>query len=116
MVDERQLARPELGVAEDWLGFPAVRPIPGLDVLLVPLLGHTLGHAGIAVPRGDRWLLAAGDAYFFHREMAVAHPACERQPDVDVFCSHDVVEFERLSGRSAEVPADRLTVSAATAG
>jgi hypothetical protein len=57
-----------------------------------------------------------GDAYFFHREMAVAHPACERQPDVDVFCSHDVVEFERLSGRSAEVPADRLTVSAATAG
>ena len=28
--------------------------------------------------------------------------------EVDVFCAHDVVEFERLAGRSAEIPADRM--------
>ncbi len=28
---------------------------------------------------------------------------------VDIFCSHDVVEFERLAGRSAEVPVEEIT-------
>lgn len=32
----------------------------------------------------------------------------ERMETVEVFCSHDVVEFERLSGRSAVIPANRL--------
>lgn len=28
--------------------------------------------------------------------------------DIEVFCAHDLVELERLSGRSAEVPAEKL--------
>lgn len=28
--------------------------------------------------------------------------------DVEIFCSHDLYEFERLSGRSAQVPIDHL--------
>jgi hypothetical protein len=28
--------------------------------------------------------------------------------EVEIFCAHDVVEFERLAGRSAQVPADRI--------
>lgn len=134
-----------LDAIEDWFGFSAVRPIADLDVLLVPLFGHTLGHAGIAVRCDGRWVLDAGDAYFFHREMDLENPACtlglrfyqwmmekdrnsrlrnqqrlrellrKRREDVAVFCSHDVAEFERLSGRSAEIPASGLTATGATA-
>ncbi len=60
-----------LGDGEGWFGFDAVRALPGLpdDILAIPLLGHTRGHSGIAVRDGDRWLLAAGDAYFHRTEM-----------------------------------------------
>jgi glyoxylase-like metal-dependent hydrolase (beta-lactamase superfamily II) len=55
---------------ESWFGFDAVRPLDGLpaDILLVPLGGHTLGHAGVAVRTDGTWLLHCGDAYFFHGE------------------------------------------------
>ena len=36
---------------------------------MIPLPGHTLGHCGIAVRTKDRWLLHAGDAYFFHGQL-----------------------------------------------
>lgn len=51
----------------DWYGFRAAR-LSGIDddVLLVPLPGHTPGHAGVAVRTGDDWLLHCGDA-FYHR-------------------------------------------------
>lgn len=32
---------------------------------MIPLLGHTFGHAGIAVKTQSDWKLLAGDAYFF---------------------------------------------------
>lgn len=54
---------------ERWFGFEAVRDLQGLppEVLLIPLSGHTLGHAAVAVDTGDGgWLLHCGDAYF-HR-------------------------------------------------
>jgi glyoxylase-like metal-dependent hydrolase (beta-lactamase superfamily II) len=59
---------------ESWFGFDAVRELVGLssDILLVPLGGHTLGHAGVAVRTGDRWLLHCGDAYFSHGETRAA--------------------------------------------
>ncbi|RYZ11790.1 MAG: MBL fold metallo-hydrolase, partial [Comamonadaceae bacterium] len=59
-----QVYEPEAG--EPWFGFDCVRNLRGLtpEILMVPLLGHTLGHAGIAI-RGDQgWVLLAGDAYF----------------------------------------------------
>jgi glyoxylase-like metal-dependent hydrolase (beta-lactamase superfamily II) len=56
---------------ESWLGFSAVRAIPGTrdEVLLIPLPGHTRGHCGVAIRRSDDWLLHCGDAYFHHSEV-----------------------------------------------
>jgi glyoxylase-like metal-dependent hydrolase (beta-lactamase superfamily II) len=63
---------------ERWHGFECVRDLIGLppEILFVPLLGHTLGHAGVAIDTGDRWLLQAGDAYFYHAEMDLERPRC----------------------------------------
>jgi len=68
----------ELGHGEPWFGFDAVRNLRGIpsEILMVPLIGHTLGHAGIAV-RGDTgWLLVAGDAYFDRDEIDPVNPRC----------------------------------------
>ncbi|MFI9454634.1 MBL fold metallo-hydrolase [Amycolatopsis sp. NPDC052450] len=115
---------------EPWFGFDAVRELEGVpDVLIIPLAGHTRGHAGVAVDTGDGWLLNAGDAVFHGGEL-------ERNPhipfalgffesymqtektarldnqrrlrelvsnngdEVTVFAAHDVTAFERLSQRS----------------
>jgi len=110
---------------EPWFGFDAVRELEGLppEILLVPLPGHTWGHAGIAVQNGEGWVLNAGDAYFYRGEMDVANPRCtpglrayqklmevdresrlrnqdrlrdlkrEQGGAVTIFCSHDAVEL-----------------------
>lgn len=53
---------------EAWFGFESVADIAD-GLVLVPLHGHTRGHAGVGVRRPDgRWFLHAGDAYFFHGE------------------------------------------------
>jgi glyoxylase-like metal-dependent hydrolase (beta-lactamase superfamily II) len=63
---------------ESWFGFPCVRELGGLppEILLVPLVGHTPGHAGVAVHTHDGWLLHAGDAYFFRSEVDPRKPGC----------------------------------------
>jgi glyoxylase-like metal-dependent hydrolase (beta-lactamase superfamily II) len=68
----------EPGAGDTWQGFDCVRQLDGLppEILLVPLIGHTLGHAGVAVSTPEGWLLAAGDAYFDHRELDLEHPQC----------------------------------------
>lgn len=113
---------------ERWFGFDAVRDLDGLppEILLVPLPGHTWGHAGVAVRTGERWLLHAGDAYFYRGEMRRARRHCtpglrayqrlmevdarsrldnqarlrrlsiERAGSVTIACAHDAVELERL--------------------
>ncbi|MGQ0621846.1 MAG: MBL fold metallo-hydrolase [Panacagrimonas sp.] len=111
---------------ENWFGFESIRAIPGLDpdVLLIPLLGHTRGHCGVAVRQPERWLIHCGDAYFFHGEVETpAHCPiglmafqslvqingkqrlnnqrrlrelkASHGDEVDVFCAHDPVELER---------------------
>jgi glyoxylase-like metal-dependent hydrolase (beta-lactamase superfamily II) len=111
---------------EKWFGFEAVRELKGLppEILLIPLAGHTRGHAGVAVATDDGWLLNAGDAYFFHGELDPVRPHCppglavfERRvqtiagprkenqqrlrelvrdhPEVTVFSAHDPVELRR---------------------
>lgn len=124
---------------ERWLGFDCVRGLEGLppEILLVPLPGHTFGHAGVAVRSEGRWRLLAGDAYFYHAEMDPQRPYCtpglrfyqwmlekdraarfdnQRRlrelrvahgGEVDVFCSHDLREFRQVSGRPADQPATR---------
>jgi glyoxylase-like metal-dependent hydrolase (beta-lactamase superfamily II) len=56
---------------EDWFGFKGVRALGDRegDILMIPLDGHTLGHCGIAVRCGDKWLLHAGDSYFHHAQL-----------------------------------------------
>ena len=56
---------------DDWFGFKGVRALGDREpeVLMIPLPGHTLGHCGIAVRTRDKWLLHAGDSYFFHGQM-----------------------------------------------
>jgi len=112
---------------DDWFGFQSVRVLPGSDaeIVLVPLIGHTRGHTGVAVKRDDRWLLHCGDA-FFHRGQMQTPPSCpaglkafqnvnsvenakrrengERLRElalreagqIELFCSHDPVMLERL--------------------
>ncbi|HEY0505799.1 MAG TPA: MBL fold metallo-hydrolase [Lysobacter sp.] len=120
---------------EDWFGFRSVRDMQGLppDILLVPLPGHTFGHAGVAILCADGWHLLAGDAFFDHRELD-RHPRCtpglrfyqwmmekdrsarlrnqqrlrdlhHAQGAINIFCSHDPVEFERLARRPLHAPA-----------
>lgn len=58
-------------VSETWFGFDGIRIVDGLspDVLLIPLVGHSRGHCGVAVETGDGWLLHCGDAAFpFYHE------------------------------------------------
>ena len=46
------------------------RPAPDVIVLL-PLHGHTPGHAGVAISAENGWHLHCGDAYMDAREMGV---------------------------------------------
>ena len=117
---------------EPWFGFDAVRALDGLppEILMVPLPGHTWGHAGVAIDTGAGWILNAGDAYFYRGEMDVERPHCspglaayqalmevdrvkrlanqrrlrelkqEAGSRVRIFCSHDVVELEQARGES----------------
>ncbi len=114
---------------EPWFGFDAVRDLAGLppEILLVPLPGHTWGHAGVAIRRSDDWLLHAGDAYFYRGEMRQAVRRCtpglagyqtlmevsrrqrlanqdrlrtlslDRAARVRMVCAHDAVEFEHAA-------------------
>lgn len=91
------------GRGEPWFGFECVRDLKGLppEVLLIPLIGHTWGHAGIAVQRGGGWLLHAGDAYFHEREMNVADPGCP--PGLRAY--QKMMEVDRTAARQSGAPA-----------
>jgi glyoxylase-like metal-dependent hydrolase (beta-lactamase superfamily II) len=116
---------------ETWFGLDKVRSLDGLppEILMVPLEGHTSGHAGIAVQTGSGWVLNAGDAYFYRRELDADRRRCTpglrfyqtmmdtdrrrrienqerlrdlkraRGSEVTIFCSHDVKELEALQQR-----------------
>ena len=63
-----------------WFGFESVRAIENDEVLLIPLHGHTRGHAAVAVKssnaKGREWLLHAGDSYFHHDEVHATPASC----------------------------------------
>lgn len=125
---------------ERWFGFEKVQGLETIspEIALVPLVGHTWGHCGVAIQKSERWIFNAGDAYFYKGEMNDENPLCtpglrlyqkmmdkdtelrewnqarlrnllhHHSHQVEVFCSHDLQEFEKLAGRSAEVPAEQL--------
>jgi glyoxylase-like metal-dependent hydrolase (beta-lactamase superfamily II) len=128
-LDEVREWRRYAGQGEPWFGFETVRDLDGLppEILMVPLPGHTWGHAGIAIQEPDGWLLHAGDAYFYRGEVRQAKRQCtpglrayqtmmevdrelrlanqervrrlslDREAAVRVICAHDAVEFERCA-------------------
>ena len=61
---------------EDWFGFHSIRAIEGLgsDILMVPLVGHSHGHCGVAVRKGSGWLLHCGDAAIHRSELDPSGP------------------------------------------
>ena len=56
---------------DSWFGFESIRLLPDLDaeIALIPLLGHSIGHCGVAVNTPDGWLLHCGDAFFYRGEI-----------------------------------------------
>lgn len=118
---------------ERWFGFDAVRQLRGLapEILLIPLAGHTRGHAGVAVDTGAGWLLHAGDSYFAHGAVDPVRPhtplllrrfeatvqmdrrarldnqrrlrelVSRHGAEVSVFSAHDAAEFHRLRAGNA---------------
>jgi len=118
---------------ERWFGFEAVRDLDGLppEILMIPMPGHTWGHAGVAIRTPEGWLLNAADAYFHRHEMDREHRQCppgprayqrmmavdpdrhyrnqdrvralahNRRAGVRIFCSHDAAELEALTRLSA---------------
>lgn len=114
---------------EPWFGFEAVRNLEGLppEILLIPLVGHTRGHAGIAIETSEGWLLHAGDAYFYRHEIGSPKRVCtpglrayqsfmevdrkarlsnqdklralslDHSSEVRLFCSHDAIEFKTFA-------------------
>lgn len=85
---------------EAWQGFEAVQTI-GSDILLVPLLGHSHGHCGVAVQTPTGWLLHAGDAYFSHHEVHAPIRPCP--PGLDVF-----QQITQVDGRARLANQERL--------
>lgn len=112
---------------EPWFGFDCVRELAGLppEILIVPVTGHSPGHAAIAVDTGSGWFLHCGDAYFHRGEAresdgpvpmglkifqtVIQHDgktrkrnqarlrqlAAQHADEVSLFCAHDAVEFAR---------------------
>src|SRR3546814_3536556 len=104
---------------------------------MVPLPGHTWGHAGIAIRSEDGWVLNAGDAYFYRRELDGDRRRCtpglrlyqnlmevdrelrfanqqrlrelkrERSGEVTIFCSHDEIELEAMQRRNGDTSTTR---------
>ncbi|MGW6784443.1 MBL fold metallo-hydrolase [Streptomyces sp. NPDC054987] len=104
----------------NWFGFPGAARPQGLghELLLVPLPGHSAGHAGVAV-RDDhgRWLLHAGDAYMYHGELehtpALGHPLLEPvQQDAQTDAAARAATRDRLRDLVRDHP-DEVTVFSA---
>jgi glyoxylase-like metal-dependent hydrolase (beta-lactamase superfamily II) len=111
---------------EKWRGFAAAKELDDISpgIVLVPLPGHSRGHACVAVDAGHRWVLHCGDAFYhygtldghskaprvlaamesfvaFDRETVrdnhfrLAELYQRQDPNLFVVCSHDPTLYER---------------------
>ncbi|MCD0449637.1 MBL fold metallo-hydrolase [Actinocorallia sp. API 0066] len=115
---------------EPWRGFTAAREIIAPGLLLLPLPGHTRGHAAVAVDAGGRWVVHCGDAFYWrgtldgsgtpfalraseaavafdralvranHTRLAALHRRGE--PDLVLVSAHDPVLLERARRAAQE--------------
>ncbi|HWE90708.1 MAG TPA: MBL fold metallo-hydrolase [Pseudonocardiaceae bacterium] len=119
-----------------WFGFDSVRELAGLPTgfVVLPLAGHTRGHVAVAVDTGDthengpRWLLHAGDGFFFHGQIDQDKPwsppmirlfeyIVDADPttrlanterlrelagssEVDIVCAHDAYTYDLVTSRN----------------
>ena len=113
---------------EDWFGFKRARVIEdsGVEIAMIPLHGHSLGHSGYAINTGNGWILHCGDAYLQRCEVESpprvgrglrayhainsADPKLRREnadrlselardhgSEVTVFSAHDAHEFDHVA-------------------
>lgn len=126
LISSHQNWMPHRFEGERWNGFERVNVLSDkqYDILLVPMLGHSIGHCGVAVSTSDGWLLHCGDAYFHKSEMVtgdaelppalnaienmieynhedriqnrdrLAALSIDPNNDITLFCSHDHDEFQ----------------------
>ena len=109
---------------EAWFNFSKVQgfKIFNDEILMIPLLGHTAGHCGIAIKQQHNWLLFCGDAYYSHLELDPKHhlpslALTERllafdnlqriqtltniqqlaytEQKIEIICAHDPIELQR---------------------
>jgi glyoxylase-like metal-dependent hydrolase (beta-lactamase superfamily II) len=107
----------------NWYGFEARKINIGIevDILLIPLFGHTLGHCGVALKHNDKWLFYVADAYYMRVELVDSNHAVNRlaeiraddnelriatllkikelindRPEIEVFGYHDFDDFEKF--------------------
>ena len=123
---------------EPWRGFAAAEQLDAVSagVVLIPLPGHTRGHACVAVDAGDHWVLHCGDA-FYHRgeidgrtavprslkmqervtavnyaqlcdnQARIAELFARGEPDLMIVCAHDAAQFDRAQNRQPETKTKR---------
>lgn len=104
----------------NWFGFEARKVNINIEteIFLVPLFGHTLGHCGVALKVGNKWLFYIADAYYMRVELNDnQHPVNElakmradnndlriasvdkirklvnSHSEIEVFGYHDIEEF-----------------------
>ena len=115
---------------ETWRGFAAAKQLDEIapGIVLIPLPGHSRGHAAVAVDAGDGWILHCGDAFYnrgtvdgrtkvpgmlkaqemltcFNRaqlrdnQSRLAELYQRTEPGLTMICSHDSVMYERSRTR-----------------
>ena len=92
------------------------------DILMIPLLGHSAGHSGIAIKKNEGWLFFCGDAYYSHLELDSKHSLkalsqlerifaednhqrlanlkkiqylAQTESSIEIICAHDPIELAR---------------------
>ncbi len=109
---------------EAWFNFNKVQGfnIFNDEILLIPLLGHTVGHCGIAIKQQNGWLFFCGDAYYSHLELnpqnrlplldklefifaennslrlktlSEIQSLAQTEPKIEIICAHDPIELEK---------------------
>ncbi|ENX53144.1 MULTISPECIES: MBL fold metallo-hydrolase [Acinetobacter] len=109
---------------ESWFNLQKVKGLALFqeEILMIPLIGHTAGHCGIAIKKADGWVLFCGDAYYTHLELNPKNKLraldfterllaennqlrlqnlkqlqylAQHEPSIELICAHDPVEFNR---------------------
>ncbi|MGL6072902.1 MAG: MBL fold metallo-hydrolase [Fimbriiglobus sp.] len=92
-----------------WFGLEArkLKLAINVEMMLVSLPGHTLGHCGVALRDGDQWLLHVGDAYYLRVELTTDdHPVsalATARADDDNLRRRSLAELQRLARDHSEV-------------